>query len=295
MTDSPLPPTTPPAVPSAPQPAPMPDPAGSPVPVEIVKKGNGLGLASLIVGVIALIGSFIPFLNYATGVVAFVSLVLGVVALLLKGRAKAVAIAGTAVSVVALLLSIILAIVYTAGFIGAVADAGVKVGPSEVAVGPEAEPTPVAGEEQGTRTNPYPLGTSLSFTEAGAPFYDVTVGASTLNANDLVAAENQFNEPAPAGTQFAMLPLTVTYTGSETGTPWIDLGVDFVAADGTTHSSSDVFAVGPAPLTALNELYTGGSGTGNVLVNIPSANAEQGTWLLRVGFITGEEVFFAAQ
>jgi hypothetical protein len=260
-------------------------------------RGNGLGLASLIVGILAFFGAFVPFLNYGTGFIAFVGIVLGVIALLLKDRKKMVAGIGTAVSVVALILSIVLAVMYTAGFASAVSDAGVNADDSSVtapADGESAEAEP-AEEEQGSRDNPYPIGTTLSFSDGGEPFYDITVGTPTLNANDIVAAENMFNDVPPAGTQFAMLPLTVTYTGPETGTPWLDITVEFIAADGTAHTSSDVLAVGPAPLMNLNDLYTGGSGTGNVLVNVPSENIEGGTWLVRVGMIMGEETFFAAQ
>ncbi|GLK17152.1 DUF4190 domain-containing protein [Herbiconiux flava] len=110
MTNSQQPPTYPPAQP------------GYPAPGAQLKKGNGLGIASLIVGGLALLGSFIPFLNYATGFIAFVGLVLGAIALFLKGRSKGIAIAGTIVSFVALILSIILAVVYTAGFASAVSD-----------------------------------------------------------------------------------------------------------------------------------------------------------------------------
>jgi hypothetical protein len=293
MTDSqlpPVPPTEPPAQPAAP---PVENTAGL-RPVLVEKRGNGLGLAALIVGVIALVGAFIPVVNLVTGFIAFVGLVLGVVALFLKGRSRKLAVAGAIVSLVALILSIVLSITYAAGLVAAIDNAGVDVAEAP-AVSEEPETEADADADLGTRDNPYPLGTSLSFTEAGAPFYDVTVGASTLNANDIIAGANMFNEAPPAGTQFAMLPLTLTYTGAETGTPWIDISVEFIAADGTAHTTTDVLAVGPAPLTDLNDLYTGGSGTGNVVINVPSADVEKGTWLVKVGLITGEDTFFMAQ
>jgi hypothetical protein len=303
MTNSQLPPSLPPIVPAPPaafgtgyETAPT-SPYTS-VPASEAPKGNGLGIASLIVGIIAFFGSFVPFINYTTGFVAFIALVLGVIALFLKGRGKKAAIAGVIVSVVALILSIVLAIAYTAGFAAAVSDAGVDVDSSQSGTTDEGTTETAPDEapiDQGTRENPYPIGTMISFTDNGAPFYDITVGAPTLNANDVIAATNQFNEAPAAGTQFAILPLTVTYTGSETGTPWMDISAEFVAADGTSHDSSDTFVVGPAPLMDLNELYPAGSGTGNIVINIPTEGAEQGTWLLKVGLFAGDEVFFAAQ
>ncbi|MGO4105039.1 MmpS family transport accessory protein [Leifsonia sp. YAF41] len=89
----------------------------APVPAEPQPKtGNGLGVAALIIGIIALVGAFIPFLNYGTGFIAFIGLVLGIIGLVRKGKKKGVAIAGTIISGLALILSIVMAMVYTAAF-----------------------------------------------------------------------------------------------------------------------------------------------------------------------------------
>ena len=98
------------------QPAPL--PAGFGAGPSGAKRANGLGIASLVIGIVAFLGSFVPFLDYATGPLAFVGLVLGVVALFLAGRAKGAAVAGVVLSLVGLVTSIILAIVYTFVFFG---------------------------------------------------------------------------------------------------------------------------------------------------------------------------------
>jgi hypothetical protein len=110
MSNSQQPPVYPPAQPPYQQ------------PVAVPSKTNGPGIAALIVGGVSLVGAFVPFLNYATGFIAFVGLVLGIIALFLKGKSKGVAIAGTIVSFVALVLSIVLAIVYTAAFAASVSS-----------------------------------------------------------------------------------------------------------------------------------------------------------------------------
>ena len=102
---------------------------GQPTPPP-AKTGNGLGLAALIIGVVALIGAFIPFVNFVSGFLAFVGLVLGIIALFLKNKSKGLAIAGTVLSLIAMILSIILAITYTAGFAGAVSE-GIKTAQAE--------------------------------------------------------------------------------------------------------------------------------------------------------------------
>ena len=88
----------------------------------ILKKGNGLGIAALVIGILSLVGAFIPFLNYATGFLAFIGLVLGVIALFLKGRGKKAAVAGTILSLLAIILSVVMALAYTAAFASAVSD-----------------------------------------------------------------------------------------------------------------------------------------------------------------------------
>src|SRR3712207_7277116 len=52
---------------------------------------------------------------------------------------------------------------------------------------------------------------------------------------------------------YAMVPVTVVYRGTESGTPWAELAIDFVSAAGV-HSSSDSFVVAPTPLTDVKEL-----------------------------------------
>ena len=91
------------------------------------KRGNGLGLAALILGIAAFVGAFIPFVNYISGVIAFVGLVLGIIAVVLKARRRAAAIAGIILSAVALVLSIILAVFYTAWLFGSIAE-GIRQG-----------------------------------------------------------------------------------------------------------------------------------------------------------------------
>ena len=57
-------------------PAPAPEQQyAQPVPA---KTSNGLGIAALVLGILALIGAFIPFLNYGAWFLGLIGLVLGV-------------------------------------------------------------------------------------------------------------------------------------------------------------------------------------------------------------------------
>lgn len=264
------------------------------------KKGpGGLALSALIIGGLALIGSFIPFLNYVTGFLAFVGLVLGVIAIFLKGRKKTLAIVASAVSLLALILSIVLSIVYTGLFFSSVSDTIESNYPSitsepvepgdDTSTGEQG--APVAGDV-GSRENPAPLGSSVELSQLGEPTWQVTVNAPTLNADAAVAAENSFSETAPAGTSFALLPITTTYVGSETGFPaYVQVG--FEAADGTMYSQYDVIAIAPGGLDAITELAPGASATGNIAIAIPTSGVDQGVWV--VSSLDGTKFYFAAQ
>jgi hypothetical protein len=158
----------------------------------------------------------------------------------------------------------------------------------------EAEPAAAEeapAEEIGTRANPAPAGTVVEVSStSGIAEYQVTIGAVTINANDLVATANQFNEPAPDGFQYLMFPVTYTYVGTETGTPWLDVNLEFVSAAGTTHTTSDSYVSVDSPLSDINELYPQAAGTGNVVLLVPSADVEAG--LLTVSDLFGSSKFF---
>ena len=85
------------------------------------KQSNGLGTAALALGIIGLILAFIPFVNFATGIIPLIGLILGLVGLgkLPKGRA----IAGVITSGVALVMTIIMITVYMGIFFVAVGSA----------------------------------------------------------------------------------------------------------------------------------------------------------------------------
>ncbi len=260
-------------------------------------RSNGLGLASLIIGIIAAVLAFVPLINFGIGFVAFVGLVLGVVALFLKGRKKGVAIAGSIVSLVALILSIVLSISYTQSFVEAVSEST----PSATVVTPESNGDQ-AGEdtegapalEGGTRDNPLPMGTTIVIGTPESPEWEVTVGPSTLNATDEVLAENQFNDPPESGFQYALLNLTVTYIGETSGMPWVDLSVSYVGVDAVTYQPFDSFAVAPKSFNDINELFPGGTGSGNIVIAIPSDTASEGTWRVGASF-SGDNLFFKAE
>jgi hypothetical protein len=242
-------------------------------------KVNGFGVASLVIGIIALLFAFVPLLNILVPLFAFIGLVLGIVGIFIKKYKKGMAIAGSILSALAILLSMSLASFYADSF--------------NEEFNPDSEVVDEGGsssDDQGTRENPLPLGTTITL----GSDWEVLVGPSTLDANSIIAEENMFNDPAPEGFQYAILSLTFTYIGETSGTPWTAVSVDYVSANGNTHSPGDNYAVTPNDLFSINELFPGATASGNVTIAIPSDGALDGVWRVEPSFF-GDGFFFKAE
>lgn len=269
------------------EPAPADPIASAPAPAP-AKAGNGLAIAALVLGIVGLVLAFIPLVGGFGGFLGFVGLVLGVVALFLKGRKKGLAIAGAAVSALALIVSIVMGLVYTAMFVSSVDQAinqPVTVDPVEGAE-EEAPAGDEAAGEAGTRENPVAVGSVISGTE-----YDVVINSVTLNATDQVLAASPVNDAPADGLAYAIINASITYTGEESGYAAMAM-IDFVADSGEVYDSSDNFAVAPDPSLGLDELFTGGVATGNTVIAIP-ADA-QGVLRVQPGLFA-DEIFVAVQ
>ncbi len=73
-------------------------------------KTSGLGIASLVLGIVAIIGSWVPILNNFSAILAFIGLVLGIIGIVTISKSKGaksgkgVAVAGTVISIVAIVV-----------------------------------------------------------------------------------------------------------------------------------------------------------------------------------------------
>lgn len=119
--------------------------------------GKGLAIAALVLGIFALLFSWIPFLNFFTGIAAVVGLILGIIAIVkaVKGTAggKVMAIVGTSLAALALILG---TVVNTA-VVSAIDDATPSSEPAPVVVEETEEVTEAApGAEEATEESPEP-------------------------------------------------------------------------------------------------------------------------------------------
>lgn len=144
---------------------------------------------------------------------------------------------------------------------------------------PEAPPAPAGG----TRANPFPVGTTVSNED-----WSLVLG-TPREAWGEISAENQFNSPPEAGLEFWIVPVTATYQGATSGTPWLDITVKFVGDDSVTYE--DYCGVIPGDLDEVGELYAGGVAEGNVCIAVPAG--APGLWTATTGW--GEPSFFTAR
>ncbi|MGY1754667.1 DUF4190 domain-containing protein [Blastococcus sp. SYSU D01042] len=254
------------------------------------KKGAGLAIASMVLGIIALLLSWIPIINNLAAVLAVVGLGLGIPAFLRarKGthEGRGMAIAGLVTSVVALVV-----VIATQAFYSEVIDEVERELDRDVSsaapddIVDEDEPSDAQVEESG---DVVPLGTPAQVGD-----YEVTVDAVQLDANEVVAGANQFNDP-PTG-QYVLATLTVTYGGTEEGFPGMDLTAIFHGSDSRQYSDSDCSAVTPDDSMQTPTLNPGGVDTFEFCMDVAPEALAGGRLSIEPTFSwdSDERVFFA--
>lgn len=242
---------------------------------------NVVGIIALVAGIIGFIFACIPGALIIGWILLPAAFILGIVGVCLSGKTKGASIAAICVSIVGVIVGVVV-------FFTLVADSfSDAFNESDLTAGPGSPPTIGGGSREdftpkpGSREDPLPIGQTVSNEE-----WNVVLG-QPVEAGNIVAAENQFNEPPQSGMEFWMVPVRATYVGSETGTPAYEVRVEFVGSDNRTYSES--CGVIPNPLNDVDELYPGGVGEGNVCVAVPAG--ADGLWSVSAGII-GDPVFF---
>ncbi len=284
-------PSQPPMPPHAQPPYPPPPaPDGTPG-----RRKNTVGLVALIAAVVGFVFACIPGALIIGWILLPIAFILGLVGLFLAGKRRGTSIAAVIIAVIGTVVGFV---VFATAVSDAVDDAfggsDVSVtGPATAADGaaPAAgagTAAPTAGD-QGTRTSPYPLGSTVTSRD-----WKVTINSVSLDADDAIAAENPFNDAPAAGTQYLMANVTITYTGDDPQGSMPMATIDYVTADGNTVHSFDAMVVEPDALDDVSPLYEGASTTGNVAFAVPSASAAQGTLAVQATPLA-DKVFVAVQ
>jgi hypothetical protein len=86
-----------------------------------------------------------------------------------------------------------------------------------------------AGSDLGMRENPIPMGQ-----EAQVGDRNVKVVSATLDATSSLLAEDEFSDPPQEGSQYVLVTIDATYTGTESSTFWMDMTLKLVGGKGNT-------------------------------------------------------------
>ncbi|HWK76722.1 hypothetical protein [Microbacterium sp.] len=260
----------PPAAP-APQQLPPPMPPVDQA-VTAPKKTNVLALIALITAAVGFLFACIPGALIVGWILLPIAFVTSIVSLFLKGDRKWMGVVG-------LVLSIVGTIVGFAVFFAVVANAAqeafgsgdtVVSQPADEDAETAAEEEPADAAAEGTRENPYPLGSTISSSD-----WTVVVNSHTADGAAAVAA-NGFNEAAPAGSHYEVINYTVTYTGEESGLA-AEVAMAFVTSAGNVVNSYDNLVILEDGF-GMDELYNGASATGSEAFLVPDGE----TALIRV-------------
>lgn len=272
---------------------------------------KGLGIAAMVLGIVALVFSIVPVVAALTFVLGPLAVVLGIIALI-KRRGRGQGMTGVITGAIGTVVAII-GFIIAGAFVAAVDDEMQNVNEpadqsleAEQAAEPdqantEAESTVEEGSgsedsaddaeptgDAGSRENPLALGDTFKHGD-----WAVTVNSFTPNADDQVAAENQFNDPAPEGHSYALINADATYHGEESEMVMLGASVDYVTSTGETVGSSDTLAVAPDGLDLSAELFGGGTESGNVALALPQD--DDGLIRVSLGLFDQEDAFFATE
>lgn len=248
-------------------------------------------------GGVALLLSPVPVLNVLGALGALIGVVLGVIGLARRGKARLTAIIGVPLSVLSLALSILLVIVYTVAFTEWTGsfeeDEGTYyVTEQEPVVFEPGSSKPAAAGLGLSPENPAPFGSTVQFSSyPGKPFsqgWDVTVGSPSLDVTDEVVAAYPLSDLEP-GEQYALVPVTMTNTGSTRMTPAVQLTFEYITSGLQVVAKPWINMEGT--VEAIGGVEPGASGTGNVIIDIPATDADQGVWGVRY-YLSSQTVYF---
>lgn len=285
---------------SSPLPTP-PAPASAPSPAQPQrgKEKNVLGLIAFIVAAVGFIFACIPGALIVGWVLLPIAFILALVSLFFAGKSKTFGTIGLILSVVGTIVGVIvfLSVVATSFEEAFSGDETTAVAPAETSE--DGEPaadnsakdsaTGVAAEEQGTRDNPYPIGTAITQGD-----WTVTINSVDLDATAQLTEANMFNDAPDAGTTYALINMTATYNGTDPDGESVWATLAYVTADGNTIDGTDKFLVAPESFDSLTTLYEGASVTGNKALQVPADTAGDGVLVVNPTMM-GDKVYIAVK
>lgn len=133
-----------------------------------------------------------------------------------------------------------------------------------------ASPVEPAAPDKGTDENPWPAGSAVPIGD-----WEITINSWEPNANDAVSAAGDDMSMLAEGQQYAILNVTMTWTGEGLGDN-SSVMMDYIPVDGDTVSGAwSAFGTTPGEnKLAYAELVSGGSVTGDMLYSVDAGNTD---------------------
>ncbi|SNU01053.1 hypothetical protein SAMN06298212_10655 [Ruaniaceae bacterium KH17] len=259
---------------------------------------NTLGTIALVLAIVGFIFACIPGALIVGWILLPIAFILSIVALVAKNKRRGGALAALIISIVGTIVGVIVFVAVVGNAVDDAFNENVTAQPPAATESAEPDDDAATGEDaaesagpDGTRANPYPIGTELRTDD-----WTLVVNGVDLDATDAVMAENEFNDPPEDGNVYILVNLTATYTGSDAAgaMPWAL--VEYVSAGGNTFDalSFDTFAVAPDAFDSLTTLYEGASTTGNAILQVPAEGVADGTLAITVDMFS-DKIFVAVQ
>lgn len=232
------------------------------------RQKNVMGIVAFIIAVIGFVFGCIPGALIMGWILLPVAFLLAIISFFLKGR-KGLSVAALILSVVGTIVAVLVFFfVVASSFDEAFSDDTSAQAPAEENAG---EGAGASSGEEGSRENPFSIGTTIS-----SDAWDMTITDVTLDATDEVLAENEFNEDPESGNQYMTVDVELTYTGDEPDGEMPMVTVEYVSAGGNTFDGLDDMVVAPNALDTMENLYSGATTSGSIALQIPTDDADAG-------------------
>ncbi|MDE2688319.1 MAG: hypothetical protein OXI16_12600 [Chloroflexota bacterium] len=138
-----------------------------------------------------------------------------------------------------------------------------------------------------TKENPIPFGES-GMTNDGLSLSIMDVIG---DAEDMILAENQFNDPAPEGRQFVIVTIKVRNDTSETQR-YRSYGLNVVGQSNVGYDAGDCGVI-PDAFDSSRNMFSGGELSGNVCFNVESSDVDSLVMYDSNAYDSSDWVFFA--
>ncbi|MDO4260263.1 MAG: hypothetical protein Q4C87_12170 [Actinomycetaceae bacterium] len=271
------------------------------------KESNPLGIVALTISIIGFICACIPGILIVGWILLPIGFILGIVAAVLKNKVIWPGVSAIIVSVTGTIIGVLVFLFVLGSAFDQSLNTEVTDTPPTATTTTEqaAEPpitsaptvtpedanahTPSNEPREGTRENPFPIGTPLSNYE-----WIFTVNHVDLDATEAVTSFNRFNQVPVDGYTYILLDVTVTYIGNDPNGAIPFMRVEYVSPQGHSYDSLGTYADIPYSLDSTSSLYSGASVRGNIDLVVPTEGLEDGVLAIQPDFLT-DKAFIAVK